>query len=60
MSSTTLQRFDDRAPSVGSLSSYLQWVNKVPMLSEEEEKDLVNKLYKYKTDKKKGQPGRRT
>lgn len=39
-----LRRFDERALCVGSLSSYIQWVNKVPLLTEEEEKDLVNRL----------------
>jgi len=35
--------------SVGSLSSYIHWANKIPMLTAEEEKDLTHKL-KYNND----------
>ena len=31
--------------SVGSLGSYIQWVNHIPLLTEEEEKDLTHKLH---------------
>lgn len=30
--------------SVGSLASYIHWANQIPMLTEEEEQDLANKL----------------
>lgn len=40
----SLQCFGDHSLSVGSLSSYIHWVNQIPMLSEEEEQDLAYKL----------------
>src|SRR3990167_268414 len=45
--SSYLQCPDDRTLCVGSLNSYIHWVNKVLMLSEEEEKALANKLRYY-------------
>lgn len=33
-----------RSLSVGSLSSYIDWVNKIPLLTEEEEQTLASKL----------------
>lgn len=34
----------DRSLSVGSLPSYIRWVNQVPLLTEQEERDLANNL----------------
>jgi len=45
--SNFLQCMDDRALTVGSLSSYIQWVNKFPLLSEEEEQEFANRLRYY-------------
>lgn len=45
---TYLQQFNDRIPSVNCLSAYLNWVNSVPLLTEEEERDLTMRLHKYK------------
>lgn len=42
-----LQCVDERALCVGSLGSYIQWVNKVPLLTEEEEKNLAERLRYY-------------
>lgn len=42
---TQLQCIDQSLP-VGSLSSYIHWVNQIPMLTAEEEADLANKLIK--------------
>lgn len=42
--SNSLQCIGDHSLSVGSLSSYIHWVNQIPMLSEEEEQDLAYKL----------------
>lgn len=39
-----LQRLQFAAP-VGSLEAYIHWVNQVPLLSHEEEKQLANDLY---------------
>ncbi len=47
--STALQCFNEQSLSVGSLSSYIQWVNKIPLLTDEEEKELADRL-KYKND----------
>lgn len=44
---TYLQCMDDRALTVGSLGSYIQWVNKFPLLTEEEEQDYANRLRYY-------------
>ncbi len=40
-----LQCIDQSLP-IGSLSSYIHWVNQIPMLTAEEELDLANKLIK--------------
>ncbi len=44
-----LQCIDDRALTVGSLSTYIQWVNKFPLLEESEEKHAAEQL-KYHND----------
>ncbi len=36
----------DQALPIGSLSSYIHWVNQIPMLTAEEELELANKLIK--------------
>jgi RNA polymerase sigma-32 factor len=46
--STYLQRLDSKDFSmvpVGNLSSYLHWIQQIPMLSEAEEKDLAERLF---------------
>lgn len=43
-----LQRFQFAAP-IGSLEAYISWVNQIPLLTEEEEKQLTHDLY-YKGD----------
>lgn len=45
--SHSLQVIQDRALCAGNLNSYIQWVNSVPMLTEQEEKDLSNRLHKF-------------
>lgn len=45
MNTSSLQ-YIDRSLSVGSLGSYLHWVNQLPMLSLEEEQRLANNLRK--------------
>ena len=47
--STTVSAFGERSLSVGSLSSYIQWVNKIPLLSETEEQALASRL-RYQGD----------
>ena len=42
--SNSLQRLELAVP-VGSLASYIHWVNQVPMLTAEEEYDLAKKLH---------------
>jgi RNA polymerase sigma-32 factor len=46
--STYLQRLDSKDFSmvpVGNISSYLHWIQQIPMLSEAEEKDLAERLF---------------
>lgn len=43
-----LQKWQFAAP-IGSLDAYIHWVNQIPLLTEEEEKQLTNDLY-YKGD----------
>lgn len=43
--SNNLQCIDNQALSVGNLASYTHWVQQIPLLTEEEEQDLANKLY---------------
>src|SRR3990167_6959086 len=46
---TAISTFGERALSVGSLSSYIQWVNQIPLLSEVEEQQLAERL-RYQGD----------
>ena len=45
---TQLQRYDMALP-LGNLETYIHWAHQIPMLTEEEEKELANRLY-YKED----------
>ncbi len=47
--SSSIRCVGDYPLNVGSLSSYLQWVNQIPMLSEVEEKELADRL-RYHND----------
>src|SRR3990167_9719971 len=44
--STYLSCIGEKSLSVGSLSSYINWVNQIPMLTLEEEQALAEKLQK--------------
>ncbi|WP_267257217.1 RNA polymerase sigma factor RpoH [Coxiella endosymbiont of Ornithodoros maritimus] len=39
-----LTRVEERPLSIGSIGSYISWVNRIPLLSAEEEYDLANKF----------------
>ncbi|ABS78308.1 RNA polymerase sigma factor RpoH [Coxiella burnetii] len=39
-----LTRVEERSLSIGSIGSYISWVNRIPLLSAEEEHDLANKF----------------
>ena len=45
--STYLQSIHDRSLTVGSLSSYIQWVNTFPLLTEEEEQEAAERLQSH-------------
>lgn len=45
---TQLKKYEMALP-LGSLDTYIHWANQIPLLTEEEEKDLANKLY-YEND----------
>src|SRR3990167_7664773 len=45
--STYLSFADDRALTVGSLSAYINWVNRVPLLTAEEEHELAVRLKEH-------------
>ena len=41
-----LTRVEEKSLSIGSIASYIIWVNRIPLLSAEEEYDLANELLK--------------
>lgn len=41
-----LTRVEEQSLSIGSIASYISWVNRIPLLSVEEECDLANNLLK--------------
>lgn len=45
--STYLSCIDERSLSVGSLGAYINWANQIPLLSQEEEQELAQRLKQH-------------